>query len=71
MKVVLPLDEMTVEEKLEVMGQLCEDLARHAEEVPSPAWHGEILAERERLIQEGKEHFLPWEEVKARLKKLT
>jgi hypothetical protein len=70
MKVVLPLDQMTTAEKLEVMDQIWMDLARNPEDVPSPAWHGEVLAERERLVQEGQDRFLPWEEVKERLKKL-
>jgi putative addiction module component (TIGR02574 family) len=63
------LDEMTVEEKLEVMEQLWQDLSRNAEDVPSPAWHAEVLAERERLVQEGKDKYSPLEEVMERIKR--
>ena len=34
-----------------------------SDDSPSPAWHGEVLAERERLIREGKAKFLDFEEV--------
>jgi len=44
---VLPLDQMTVEEKLHLMEILWDDLSRMPEQTPSPAWHAEVLAERE------------------------
>jgi hypothetical protein len=55
MKPALPLDKMTVAEKLEAMEQLWDDLCRAPEEVPSPAWHAEVLAEREQRLHEGKD----------------
>ena len=36
---------------------LWEDLSQTAEETLSPAWHAEVLAERERLIESGQAHF--------------
>ena len=30
-------------------------------ESPSPDWHAEVLAERRRLVEEGKLKFLDWE----------
>ncbi len=64
---VLPLDQMTVEEKLQLMEILWDDLSRHPENIPSPAWHGEVLAERERKIAEGKAKFLSLDEVRRHL----
>jgi hypothetical protein len=64
---VLPLDQMTVEEKLQLMEILWEDLSRNPESIPSPAWHGEVLAERERKIDEGKAKFLSLDEVRKNL----
>jgi putative addiction module component (TIGR02574 family) len=71
MKVVLPLDEMTTQEKLSVMEQLWDDLCRHAEDIPSPAWHEEILAFREQRVQDGKAEFVPLDEMRERIGKAT
>lgn len=66
-----PLDQMSVEEKLELMEALWEDLSRNQADVPSPAWHGEVLAEREAQIARGEARFLDWEEAKQRLRRET
>jgi hypothetical protein len=50
------------------MEYLWDDLCRHAEEVPSPAWHGEVLAERERAVAEGGAVFRDWEAEKTRIR---
>ena len=55
MSVKLPLDEMTLHEKLEAMEILWEDLVRNPENVEFPEWHREILADRERRIAEDRE----------------
>jgi hypothetical protein len=64
---VLPLDQMTVDEKLQLMEVLWNDLSRNPENIPSPAWHGEVLAERERKINEGEANFLSLDEVRKHL----
>jgi hypothetical protein len=69
MELNLPLDQMTVEEKLQLMEVLWDDLSRTAEDVPSPAWHAEVLAERERLIESGQAHFVDLAEMEERLRK--
>jgi hypothetical protein len=67
MEISLPLSQMTVEEKLQLMEVIWEDLSRNPENIPLPAWHGEVLAERERLIAEGKAKFLPLDEFRKNL----
>ena len=62
----LPLDEMTVVEKLRAMEAIWDDLCRR-DAIASPNWHGEILAEREQLIREGKASFSDWNEAWARI----
>lgn len=69
MDICLPLQEMSAVEKLAVMELLWEDLSRTPENIPSPAWHGEVLADRERKLKEGKTRFYDFEEVKERLRK--
>jgi hypothetical protein len=65
----LPLDEMTMEEKLQTMELLWDSLCRDKEPLVSPAWHGEVLAAREAAIERGDavfEDFLSLDEMKAK-----
>lgn len=71
MSISLPLNEMTIEEKLQVMEAIWDDLRQHADEIRSPAWHGEVLAEREAAIARGDEAFQDWEAAKQRIEKET
>ncbi len=57
MENALPLDKMTIEDKLAAMEQLWDDLCRNPESVPSPSWHERILSEREKRVREGKARF--------------
>ncbi len=61
MQVQLPLDQMTIADKLDVMETLWADLARRPADLPSPDWHEEVLLERQRLVEEGKLKFLDWD----------
>ena len=63
----LPLHEMTVAEKLRAMEAIWDDLCHRSEGIPSPAWHGDVLAERKRLVAEGQASFGDWAEVRERI----
>ena len=65
----LPLNDMTLQEKLAAMESLWEDLARTPEAIESPAWHKEILEERLQRLAEGKTEFIDWETAKEALRK--
>jgi len=69
MKTVLKLDTMTKAEKLQAMEELWQDLSRAEEEIDSPDWHLDILKERESMLNEGKDEFIPWETAKEELRK--
>jgi hypothetical protein len=69
MDLALPLDEMTVAEKLQAIEILWDDLSRNPEDIPSPPWHGEVLAERQRQIEEGQAKFIPLDEFRQSLQK--
>jgi hypothetical protein len=69
MNVTLPLDRMTTAEKLSAMEPLWQDLSRNADQFESPAWHGEVLREREKRVEEGQETYVNWEAAKADLRK--
>lgn len=63
-----PLSEMTTKEKLRMMEQIWDDLCRNAEDIPSPAWHAPILAEREARVQRGEEQIDSWEVAKRKIR---
>lgn len=64
MSVVLQIDRMTLEEKLQTMEALWDDLCRHEEAIPVPQWHKDVLDERARLIEQGKAKFIDWDSAK-------
>ena len=68
MNISLPLDEMSVEEKLQLMETIWDDLSRHADEMEPPTWHGKMLKELEGAIERGEESFDDWEAAKRRIR---
>lgn len=68
MDVALPLDKMSVEDKLRVLERVWEDLARTPAVVPSPAWHRDVLEAREKRLGAGSERSIPWEKAKEDLR---
>jgi hypothetical protein len=66
---ILPLDEMTVEDKLQAMEALWENLSADPAAIESPAWHEEELRERERKIASGEAEFIDWEKAKADIRR--
>jgi hypothetical protein len=72
MEATLPLDKMSVAEKLRAMEMLWADLSRNEADLESPAWHEDVLRDREARIKSGKEAFMDWETAKKQLRdKLT
>ena len=69
MKPALPLDQMSVEEKIQTMESIWEDLCHLADGVESPGWHREILAEREAMIACGEDLFEDWDAAKENIRK--
>jgi hypothetical protein len=50
------------------MEDLWRNLAAEDPPVASPAWHGDVLAQRDRLIVSGEEPFIDWEVAKKQLR---
>lgn len=69
MAVTLPLNEMTVFEKIQMMEALWTDLSRNSDALESPEWHRGVLEDRERRIAAGQSHFSDWEQAKADIRK--
>ncbi len=59
---------MTTAEKLRAMEALWADLSRHEENLQSPAWHEQVLKEREERVKSGQEKFQDWEVAKQELR---
>ena len=70
MTVELPLDKMSVEEKLRLMDVLWEDLTREPDKIPSPAWHEEVLKECRRRAESDEEKFTDWAEAKEEIRRM-
>jgi hypothetical protein len=68
MSTTIDLQEMTTPDKLRLMEELWQNLSMTDSEVSSPEWHGEVLAERDRLIDSGEETFIDWKTAKKRLR---
>jgi len=68
MEITLPLDQMTLADKLRIMETLWADLSRHEEEFPSPAWHEQVLQARAEKLKSGEETFVAWELAKQQLR---
>ena len=68
---ILPLKEMSVEEKLQTMETIWQDLSANPEQIESPAWHEEELRVREAQIGSGEAKFLDWEKAKDEIRRQT
>ena len=65
MSVTIPLEQMSIEDKLQALELIWTDLVGTPESIPSPSWHADVLRAREQRISEGKSHFLDIAEAKA------
>ena len=63
----LPIESMSVEEKLSAMEALWDALCRDETQVPIQEWHKQVLDERRRQIETGEARFIDWETAKARI----
>ncbi len=58
MRLSIPLQQMTATEKLQAIEEIWADLARESEDVPVPAWHGDVLRAREQRVADATARFL-------------
>ena len=63
------IEKMSLDERLQTMELLWASLARTPDAVPSPDWHGDVLAKRMAKIDRGEAEFLTIPELKERLQK--
>ena len=61
-------DDLCIEERIAYVGFLWERICEHADLVPMPDWHGEVIEERLREHEATPEAAEPWEAVRAQLR---
>jgi len=64
MTMTLPIEEMTVGDKIQVMEVIWLSLRQNPSEMESPAWHKDVLAAREKRMADGTSRYEDWNEAK-------
>jgi putative addiction module component (TIGR02574 family) len=59
---------LSVEQRLELIGELWDSIPDSLDAVPVPTWHQEELGRRLAAAEEDPAGAVPWEEVKRRLR---
>ena len=67
-EVKLPLEKMSVAEKIDVVNRIMDDLSRNSAEVPVIEWHEEVLRRRADALRTGKDKFISLEEAEKRIR---
>lgn len=70
MSIELPLETMSVAEKLAAMETIWASLCSRPIDVTSPAWHEKVLAARDSRLKSGEATVSDWSEAKKRLQEL-
>jgi len=63
----LGFDSLSVEEQIDYVQSLWDHIAARPEQVPVPAWHKEVLAERLASYRANPTEGRPWEEFEQEL----
>jgi putative addiction module component (TIGR02574 family) len=64
---IADVKQLPFAEKLQIMEAIWEEMRIQAERVPVPQWHKELLDERRKAVEEGREAILDWDSVKDSL----
>jgi hypothetical protein len=66
-----PLNEMSVEEKLQTMETIWASLSVNPDAIESPAWHADELRIREAQVASGEAKFVDGEKAKGEVRRAT
>ncbi|MFB3890381.1 MAG: addiction module protein [Phycisphaerae bacterium] len=67
MKPTLPLDKMSIADKLRTIEEIWGTLQEVPDDVPSPAWHADVLKARLERARSGVSKFEDWGTAKRKL----
>ena len=70
-ELALPLESMTIAEKMDVIDRIMDDLSRNSASVPVIEWHGDLLAQRAENLKNGTDRFISLDEAEARIREKT
>jgi putative addiction module component (TIGR02574 family) len=62
------IERMSIAERLQTIEEIWDSLYRHGDDVPSPDWHGDVLADRKARAQRGEAKFLTLDELRSRMR---
>ena len=65
------IDKLSTTERLSAMEQLWDALSRGEAQLPSPDWHGDVLAARKTAAEQGRARFLTLDQLRERLQAPT
>lgn len=65
---LIATESLTRMDKLRLIEQFWEELSLTPDELASPAWHADALADAERAVANGEAGFLDWQQAKERLR---
>jgi hypothetical protein len=68
-KVDLPVSQLSLAQKLDLMETLWAELSRDQKALKSPDWHETVLKDREEAFATGKATISDWDQAKKRIKK--
>ena len=68
MPVAIHLDKMTTSDKLRALEEIWDDLQRTPKDMPSPAWHADVLRARTHRIRARKSSFRDWPDAKRSIR---
>jgi hypothetical protein len=69
MNYTLPLQDMSLSDKLQTMEAIWADLSNQDSGYTPPLWHDEILKERKKRIENGDIGFTDWKVAKEEIRK--
>jgi putative addiction module component (TIGR02574 family) len=67
----LDLTQLTVDQRLELIGLLWDSIPESAEALPIPEWHRQELERRLAAAEAAPELAIPWEQVRSRLRAIA
>lgn len=69
MQTTVDIENLTREEKLQLMLAIWENLVKDEKQIKSPDWHEDVLLETEERVLAGKEREIDWSDAKKELRK--
>lgn len=63
---IAEIKQMSVQDRLMAMEQIWDSLCNEESELDSPAWHGEVLSERKKLMDSPDAKYLTVEQLRER-----